>query len=60
MEILLLSLLFGVYVFSLCLFLLRVVFNGKSNLEKELDFIQAMGRKGDAGNREVQKKKRKG
>ena len=59
MEILLLSLLFGVYVFSLCLFLLRVVFNGKSNLEKELDFIQAMGRKGDAGNREVQKKKKK-
>lgn len=59
MEILLLSLLFGVYVFSLCLFLLRVVFNGKSNLEKELDFIQAMGKRGDAGNQEVQKKKLK-
>lgn len=59
MEILLLSLLFGGYVFSLCLFLSRVVFNGKSNLEKELDAILAMGKRGDSGKREAQKKKKK-
>lgn len=59
MEILLLSLLFGVYVFSLCLFLSRVVFNGKSNLEKELDAIQGMGKRGDFSKREAQKKKKK-
>ncbi|RGY97918.1 type II secretion system F family protein [Clostridium sp. AM58-1XD] len=59
MEILLLSLLFGVYVFSLGLFLFRVVFNGKSNLEKALDAIQAMGKKGETGKREAQKKKKK-
>lgn len=59
MEILLLSLLFGVYVFSLCLFLSRVVFNGKSNLEKALNAIQVMGKRGDTGKREAQKKKKK-
>lgn len=59
MEILLLSLLFGVYVFSLGLFLSRIVFNGKSNLEKTLDTIQVMGQKGETGKRAAQKKKKK-
>lgn len=59
MEILLLSLLFGVYVFSLCLFLLRVVFKGKNHLEKELDMILAMGEKADARKKEAKEAQKK-
>lgn len=59
MEIMLLSLLFGAYIFALCMFLSGVLFKGKKNLDRQLDRISAMGTNGQEKRTEKRKKKKK-
>jgi len=57
MEIGVLSLLFGIYVFALFLFLSGMIFHSERNLENQLEQISRMGRRG-IEERQGEKKKR--